>query len=1394
MPKKYFNWKLAIVLLIGFIVLSVTAFGLRQWQRSHRAERGLYLGNKAYSEQKWEEAARNLGRYLAVAQNDTTVLFKYAQAQLNIRPLKRNNLEQAVSAYRTILRIDETNSQAALTLTGIYLQIGLPGEAGLIAARAIEKNPSPELRRILAIALINQRKFEEASKELRNIIKEHTGYVWAYDVLGRLAENRPDDFLETSQSWFDEAVKSNPSNAEAYIIRGASYLRNGKKAKALSDLTEAEKLDLSDFTVRLHLAEEFVNANILDRAEKHLAVVQAAEPTNQTLWQIWAKLALKSNTGPTMTKVAQTGLKALSAQPWDFMPTAAELYIRGGELDLAGSCIAELRRKEVAPTTTEFLEGLIADHKGQYYQAVKHLYQAIQMGDKSASIRLELADVLSRLGDKQSAIQQLRILVSEQPSFAGARLSLAKLLTESGNWNEASEQARAVTQVLPDGSDAALIYVQARIQILAENRTDKDSPLWQEIEERLTKLEKTSDNVFPIKLLQFQTAVLRSRFGMAQQLLDDMKNRYPSRVEVAMAEIELLFAHDKTEQAMLKLSQTVSQFPESVSAIAYFATLLTNRDERQECEKMVRNSLEQIKQPVARRQLGLLLADLYSHWNEQEKRYQLLDSLVRDMPDDVILYCELLRCEKVIKNPDRAQELINRIEAIEGESGWHWRYEQARIWFVQSTGGNFRNRYPQIISLLKENLLANPEDQASRTLLATAYERAGELQLAISTYLEALDRSPRDIHIIVSAVAALYKTDEYDRADKILHQATNERLFHPELERLQLQSYLRRGELSSASSIMENLLYNDPNNKSICLALALLKIRQNRFIDANALLVKLKIQEPDSLPIAAAQVELNIRQNKSAEALLICDRIVDKLHNTSAYILRSRTNAIMGRFDKAMQDLDYALSVEPNSVEALVARSDIYSFIGKLNKAIIDIQQAMSLSAGNIQIEKRAIPLFLASGDAARVHQGRDILDKVLALNPHDIELRFYKARYLLAEGTAPAISQAQEILQRITEERPKTTDAWALLADIAIRLKQPTKAVDIVLRGLVHQPNDKSLLMLKAILEAKSSPLLAIPTLKALLELDPNDTDVVMRLSETYLAAGEPDKAVVLLKTRLASCGNASDERKINTALAVALYKSGDKIRAQEKLDSLFKSSPDDSSPLLVEVRLFEEDRLWNQLAQKVAEWYQNHPKDTDTVLTVARKLAANENNEARKIAEDILQTILKNDSECAEALSVLAMLLQITDRSEEAAGLYQRILELRPDDLSAINNLAWILCEEQKKYEQALALAQRGLEKAPDYYVDLIDTRGMIYHRLGRYDKAVEDFTKCLKLYPDGTPALATSHLHLAKAMAGLGQKDKSIEILRRALKLNNDFGGLSPAESAEAKNLLKELSGGA
>jgi len=1390
MAKRYFNWKLAVVLLIGFAVLGATAVSLRQWQRSQSTERGLEAGLDAYKQQKWEEAARNLGRYLAVNRDDVAALLKYAEAQLNIRPAEPNKVQQAIAAYRAVLRIDKSNSEAAMRLTEIYLGIGSPGEAELIAKRQLEANKDPELRRMLALALAGQRKFAEASVELKSIIADHPDRILAYETLGQLTEQRPENFSDPPAHWFNQAVENNPSSAWAHIIRASFHLRSEDQAEALADLEQAEKLDLSDPDIRLRLAMEFINVDVLDKAEEHLAAMQATKPMDQTLWQTWAQLALKSQSQTKMAEVAESGLKELSSQPWDFMPTATELFIRGGQLDRATECISKMRQKDLLPATVAFLEGLVAEQKGQTYEAVKSWRRAIELGNKSPQIRLALASVLSRSGDTQSALGELRSLVSERPNSFNARMALLRLLARTGNWAETADQARRAMQLSPENLEANLHYLRAQINLLAAQATAENAQSYQDIESQLAALEKaTTDGAADVNLLQFQLAMQQSDFTRAETLLAELKKGHPSQSRIALSEAELFTAQEKTDEAISTLKQALKESPEAVELVSYFGILLLRQGNHEECEAVIKNALARIEQTNAQRELGLLLAQIYTQQGEQDKAYELLKTLTERLRNDIPLKRRLLACERVVSDPEKAQQIVNDIKALEGEDGWQWRYEQARVWF---TGEDLHERYPQIISLLQENLLANPDDQASRALLAAAYDRAGKLQLAISTYREALSRSPDDLRIIIPAVAALYRAKEYDRADDILRHASQEKLYHPDLQLLQLQSHLRRGELGTASDILQDILRRDPNDHAACLSLALIKMRQNQFAEAEQLLAKLKAQEPNSLPVTYAQIQLNIRQGKAKEALRLCNEIVENLDNASAHILRARTYTTVGQTKQAAEDLERATTIEPNNIEVWIARSEFYRSMNRLDLAIADIEQALSLAPENVQIQKRAISMLLASSQRDSVDKGRAILYRALESNPEDIELRLSKARLLLAEGTAPAIQNAEQVLQNITEEHPAMAQAWVLLGEISLRQGLPARAVDAAMRGLVHQRNDKSLLLLKARAEAARSPALAIPTFKSLREIDPNDSDIAVRLAMTYIAADESKKAVDLLEKQLISCEDVPEHRRVNTALAVALYKYGDKENAQKKFDLLLQSAPDDPAPLFARVQLLTEDELWSQLNQNVTQWCQSNPEDVNTPITIAGRLAGFENKQAKEVAEDLLRGVLERDPNNLSAMSKFAMLLQVAGRNTESAKLYQKILELSPDNVIAMNNLAWIMCEEQNNYHEALELAQRGLKIAPQY-VDLIDTRGVVYYRLGEFEKAIQDFTRCLELYPNRVSSAVASRFHLARAFVKLGQTNKAIQHLNEALNSYSRIGGLSAADLTEAQRLLEQIQGG-
>lgn len=1394
MAGRYFNWKLAIVIVMALVVLGVTVVGLRRLQRTRRAEKGLTLGTNAYERQDWQQAADQLGRYISLNQDDVPVLLKYADAQLGIRPARRGNIRQAIAAYRNVLRVDPLNSEAALRLCEIYLSMAIPGEAELIATRQLEKKQDFELRRLLAVSLAAQRKFDQAVNQLKTIIVRQPHMVLAYEVLGKLAEHRPELFDDSPESLYNQAVKDNPSSALAYIVRSAFYLRTGQKPMAIADLEQADKLDLSDLPVQLRLVRELMNVGLLDKADSHLRAVYAVEPKNQLLWQFRALLALRSGSQSKMVEAADAGLNELAAQPWDFMPLAAELYIRADQLERAQNCLSLLRQNDVTPATTAFLEGLLADIKGNGYEAVKCWKRALELGYEPAKVRNILALELSRLGDTQSAVKHLRVLVSERPNSYTARINLARVLGEAGNWAEAVQQAHAALQLRPDSTEAAEFLAEAEMVLITTAPLDQALPLYQNVEDQLAQLEQMTGTTLTLRLLQFQLAMHKNDTAQAEKILADLKNLDPNAPKVILAEAQLLVAQHNTAQAIDMLNRYINDSASPLIPVKYLTSLLRAEGRYQECQDTLEQLLPNTQDPQSRQEIALLLTGIYTLQNEHDKCYKMLNTLSRQLPENIVISRELLNCKQIYTDPNRAQQLVDNIRTIEGQTGWQWRYEQAKLWFKQD---DFETSYPRIISLLEENLLANPADQAGRMLLAAAHERAGKMQLAVSTYAEALARSPQDVRVIVPTISAMYRAGEYSRADAILQRLSRKGLEHPDLKRLQLQAYIRRGEYASATDVLEQFWANEPNDQSVGMSLVLLNMRQNRFAQAQDLLDKLRTRQPDSMPLTVVQIELYARQAKHNEAVALSNELVNSRQDAAGYLIRARTYAILGNPDAAREDLDRAVLTEPNSIEAWLSKADFCRSTALLDEAIAAVNRALTLAPDDIQVLHRAISVYLSSDDPAIQQQGWALLDRALQANPADLTLRLQKARLLIAEGTAPAISEATDILKKLTEENPTLPDAWCLLADLALRRQQPIRAIDLITRGLVHSPNDKNLLLLKARAEAVRSPLLALPTLKALREQNPADLDIVLYLADTYLAIGDFDQALDSIKAQSLVSHSSQDRRKIDTALAVALYKTGDEQQAKELFAHLSESAHGDPSPLLAQVRVLSDARQWDQLDQILAQYRRHYIQRPEILTAIADQLVAGDDKEPTQMAANLLRQTLARHPKYIPALDRLARIMLITAQNAEAADLYTRLLQLRPDHIVAINNLAWILCEHQGQYDHALQLANRGLQQEPQYihlaYVDLIDTRGVVYFRLGQYRKAVEDFNRCIRLYPPDAASLVASYFHLARALEKLGQNSEAVRTLNKTIEMNDQFGGLATTDLAEAQELLNNLTKG-
>jgi Tfp pilus assembly protein PilF len=162
---------------------------------------------------------------------------------------------------------------------------------------------------------------------------------------------------------------------------------------------------------------------------------------------------------------------------------------------------------------------------------------------------------------------------------------------------------------------------------------------------------------------------------------------------------------------------------------------------------------------------------------------------------------------------------------------------------------------------------------------------------------------------------------------------------------------------------------------------------------------------------------------------------------------------------------------------------------------------------------------------------------------------------------------------------------------------------------------------------------------------------------------------------------------------------------------------------------------------------------------------------------AKTRLQPLIDHPRAGIQARALLATTEDRMHNPDAVIAHYRKILEAQPDNVLALNNLAYTLSEQANSPDEALKYAERAKELAGDN-ATVDDTLGWILYRKGMHARAVPYLQNSVKRQPN-----AVRHAHLAMAYAAQGDTRRGFDHLQAAIKL----GGSSLPEVQAAQNAL-------
>lgn len=481
---------------------------------------------------------------------------------------------------------------------------------------------------------------------------------------------------------------------------------------------------------------------------------------------------------------------------------------------------------------------------------------------------------------------------------------------------------------------------------------------------------------------------------------------------------------------------------------------------------------------------------------------------------------------------------------------------------------------------------------------------------------------------------------------------------------------------------------------------------------------------------------------------------------------------MLGNPQNAVQLLSSCLEIDPKSSTAMYELADIHATNKDFTSASLLLEKAIGINPGNSWYKQLLAQIYQQT---RKFDEAAVLYTELVKSDPENLEFLYSKALMLTNSQKYPEAIEAYRQLEAKTGINDQISVA---IQELYVLNKQPEKAFAEIEKLIQHDPTEPRYYGLMADLyQSVGDNENALKYYNKILEIDPESGFVHFSLANYYLENNDAEKSFaetkkgfesknVELQTKMQLYmmlvsnrdeAKLTDEREaeliqvllenhpgdpmVYTIQADYLLRKGQLKEGRDALLNAIESGNNDF--MLWERLLFIDNDLqdWSALhehGQKAAGLYPNQP--SVYLLDGVACIQLEKYNDAIVILDEGMDFIVDNQPLKGQFLMLKGEALYKLNQVDEAFKLFDRSVELSPDNYVGLNNYAYYLSLVGRDLDKAERMSGKVIERFPDN-ATYLDTYAWVLFKKGNYTLAKFYMESAIK-YSTETSAVMFEH----------------------------------------------------